>query len=199
MLTRFATLVVGLALALPPTDARSEAPLSAIDWLSDSIAEENTPVPPVLPATGNEPAVATNALPETITVTPLGQPSADEVGLASAESLGLPRNLWGSSSSAALARGLVADRSRSLPAMRDLVRALATAELDPPADGDPDTPLYFARVDALLAMGALGPAEQLLEQAGLSNPNRFSPLVRCDPADRHRKTRPVGGCAAHPI
>ena len=57
--------------------------------------------------------------------------------------------------------------------MRDLVRALATAELDPPADGDPDTPLYFARVDALLAMGALGPAEQLLEQAGLSNPNRF--------------------------
>ncbi len=173
MLTRFATLVVGLALALPPTDARSEAPLSAIDWLSDSIAEENTPVPPVLPATGNEPAVATNALPETITVTPLGQPSADEVGLASAESLGLPRNLWGSSSSAALARGLVADRSRSLPAMRDLVRALATAELDPPADGDPDTPLYFARVDALLAMGALGPAEQLLEQAGLSDPNRF--------------------------
>jgi len=154
-------------------DAQAQAPLSAIDWLSDSIAEDNAAAPPRLPAAGNEPAISTNALPEAITVTPLGQPSADEVGLVSAASLGLPRTLWGSSSSAALARAIAKDHSRSLPAMRDLVRALAIAELDPPSDADPATPLYFARVDALLAMGALGPAEQLLEQAGLSDPDRF--------------------------
>lgn len=164
-----------LVLSVAPGIGLAQAPLSAIDWLSDSIAEDNTPVPPSLnaPVPGDEPAVATNALPEAITVTPLGQPSADEVGLTSAESLGLPRNLWGSSSSAALARALSTDHSRSLPAMRDLVKALATAEFAPPADADPETPLFFARVDALLAMGALGPAEQLLEQAGLSDPDRF--------------------------
>ena len=163
-------------MAAPPAlaqGASNGAPLSVIDWLSDSLAAGDTPVPPSVSGPDGEPAVTTSALPEAITVTPLGEPSADGVGLISADSLGLPRDLWGASSGADLARRFADQNAAGLPAMRDLVQDLATAELTPPPGDDPAAPLFFARVDALLAMGALDPAERLLERAGLSEPERF--------------------------
>lgn len=150
--------------------AGDAAPLSVIDWLSDSLAVEDAPIPPAVPG---EPAVTTSALPEAITVTPLGEPSADGVGLVSAAALGLPEDLWGTSTASDLARRFANQNTNGLPAMRGLIRALATAELAPPPGDNPAAPLFFARVDALLAMGALGPAERLLERAGLSEPERF--------------------------
>lgn len=148
-------------------NAHAQAPMSAIDWLSDSVS---APVDPPLPETGD---VAVSALPEDVTVTPLGQTSFDAVGLFPVSSTGLPADLWGSSASSDLARRLRADRDNMLPAIQDLFYKLLLAEVDPPMDSGAEPVLFIARVDALLALGAVEQADALLQRAGLRNAEVF--------------------------
>jgi hypothetical protein len=109
------------------TGAAAE-PLSAIDWLSDSIAapararsRRDRPVPAAIPRCRDA---------------ALGDPLPDGIGLLSAEAAGLPRTLW---------RGSTTDETRGadrgeprdlLPSPRALLKRLLLAELDPPADAD---------------------------------------------------------------
>ncbi|MFT6452595.1 MAG: hypothetical protein ACJA06_002097 [Halocynthiibacter sp.] len=163
---RMATVAIG-ALVLPivllaPAVAQDK-PLSAIDWLTDSVA---MPVALPLPSTTPGGEVATSALPEDVSVMPLGGPVADSVGLLAASQTGLPARLWGRSTSSDIARRLSGLQSDLLPAARDLVQMLTLAELDPPFDSGPDAILFLARIDALLARGALRPAEELILRAG---------------------------------
>jgi hypothetical protein len=140
--------------------ARAEAPLSAIDWLSKSVATPAS-LPTFVPRP--EPPVSSGHVPNTITVTPLAGPSAVTIGLVSAQRAGLPRDLWGLTPSADLARLLRAEQPDTLPAIRALLNSLLIAELAPPSDADPDGALFLARVDKLLDLGALDPALALLE------------------------------------
>jgi hypothetical protein len=150
-----ATLVAGTPVLL-----LAEEPLSAIDWLSRSVA-----TPASLPrSVPNLDSPATSGRsPNKITVTPLTGPSVDAVGLISAQRAGLPRDLWGQTPSAELARLLRAERPDTLPAIRALLNSLLIAELSPPTDADPDGALFLARIDKLLDLGALDPALALLE------------------------------------
>lgn len=146
--------------------AQAETPLSAIDWLSDSIAAPRD--------YGVAPSgVSQNALPEQISVSPLGGTTLDSVGLLPPEVTGLPADLWRRSASADIARRLKADRIDILPAMQDLLYTLLLAELDPPADAGPTPVLLLARIDTLLALGALERANALLERAGSTDPELF--------------------------
>ena len=147
----------------------ANAPLSAIDWLSDSLA---TPVALPLPAAPSA-DIATSALPEDVSVTPLGGPRADAVGLRPAAELGLPATLWGRSSSADIASRITAMGGDMLPATRELFQQLLVAELDPPFDSTPQAPLFLARVDALLAQGLLAQADGLMQRAGPATPEIF--------------------------
>ncbi|WP_226781086.1 hypothetical protein [Oceaniglobus trochenteri] len=160
-----------LALCVPGV-AQAEAPLSAIDWLSDSVI---LPAPVALPrrVAPERNDIATSALPEEVTVRPLDRANPDTVGLVPARRAGLPADLWGASSSDSLARLLAAQDAPELSALRDLLKAMLTAELDPPDDSVGNTTLFLARIDALLALGALDEAAEMLDRAGRTEPIYF--------------------------
>lgn len=155
--------------------AVAQAPLSAIDWLSDSVAApaamQNRPAPE-LPAI-DEPAVTRSAQPEDITTRPIDAPTWDGAGLLSPAVTGLPRTLWGDTPTEEIARMLRRERGDALPAVQDLFYTLLLAELYPPTDSDGRGRLFLARIDKLLDMGALEQALALLEQAGPDRPELF--------------------------
>jgi len=137
------------------------APLSAIDWLSNSIA-----TPSALPERGGRTNdVSISALPSPVTTLSLDATLPDAVGLISARDAGLPSDLWGASPAAAIAARLSAEPLEMLPAMQDLLRRILLAELDPPVDANTDTSLFLARVDRLLQLGMLDEADALLDEA----------------------------------
>jgi hypothetical protein len=164
-----------LALALVPLRmaAEPEAPLSAIDWLSQSVAA--APAAPVslsdAPRVIDEPPVARDASTGEITVSPLDRPSPDGAGLLAPAITGLPAALWAGSNPETLVTLLRAERADSLPALRDLLVTLLLARADPPLPSDGS--LFLARVDRLLDIGALEPAQALLEAADRDAPEVF--------------------------
>ena len=94
------------------TLARADAPLSAIDWLSQSVT-----TPAAAPAAA-EPAVSGNALPSDVAVSVIGGPSLDSVGLLLPQSTGLPANLWGLGLTDEIAALFTQERADTLPALQ---------------------------------------------------------------------------------
>lgn len=171
-------LAVALALLGNPVAAQqvvSSTPMSAIDWLSDSV----TLPPPssasaILPPDPNEPATSTGALVAEVTMSLLEAPVLDAVGLLPASTTGLARDLWGYSRPDDLARRISNLRIEMYPSMQSLLQTLLLAELDPPKGARyGDDRLFLARVDRLLATGALDQAEALLTRAGAANARIF--------------------------
>jgi len=82
--------------------AQESAPLSAIDWLSESVTPVT--VAPAAPRAApiDEPPVTDDASAPPVTVTTLDGPSPDPVGLLPTHVTGLPRNLWATSDEATL-------------------------------------------------------------------------------------------------
>ena len=158
-----------LALCLfSPLAAQAEEPLSAIDWLSQSVA---TPAPvPVDPA---RPTATGGVTQGSVAVTVIGAPSADAVGLLPPKVTGLPVNLWGPGRTNDIAALLTAERVDSLPALRGLLLTVLLAEALPPADAGTAATLLMARIDKLLDMGALDQARALLDAAGSRDPGLF--------------------------
>jgi hypothetical protein len=146
----------------------AEDPLSAIDWLSQSVTPVVQPVKPK-PV---EPAVTTGALPEDVSVSVLGGPNADAVGLLPSRVTGLPHNLWGMGGAADIATLIGAERTDTLPALRQLMVTLLLAEADPPVDSAGGMVLR-SRVDKLLDLGALDQAEALIAAAGPGDAELF--------------------------
>lgn len=153
----------------------ADAPLSAIDWLSQSVATPATlPRAVPLPAPGaRAPTSAGVPAPNEITVAPLGRRPPAALGLVTASRSGLPLDIWTQSQSGELARLVRAERPDALPAVRGLLYTLLLAEFSPPRDGDPQNALFLARIDKLLDMGALDPALALLEMLEKPDPESF--------------------------
>ena len=147
----------------------AEAPLSAIDWLSQSV----TPVAQPANPKPVEPPVTTGPLPEDVTVTVLGGPNPDAVGLLSSQVTGLPRNLWGMGGATDIATLIAAERVDTLPALRQLLVTILLAEADPPSDSGAGGAVLRTRVDKLLDLGALDQAEALIAAAGGSDAELF--------------------------
>lgn len=164
--------VLAVALIFATTvGAEPGPPLSAIDWLSDSVTISATK-----PAPGrvqlSEPAVSDNALPEPVVVAPLGGPVSDGVGITP-ETLGLPADLWQNSTMEDVKRRLAETAMPRLPAARSLLRALLVAAAPAPAGSRDGTEMFLARVDALLGLGRLDDARDLLEQSQHETPQPF--------------------------
>lgn len=141
--------------------AAAQAPLSAIDWLSQSLATA-----PGIGLSG-EPAISSNgALPENVSVSVLGKTSADSVGLLAPSVTGFPRTLWGMGQTGEIASAVVASRLDGLPALQSLLLTLLLAEADAPSDSAGGSALLIARVDKLLEIGALEQARALLQASG---------------------------------
>lgn len=155
------------AAVLPGVLFAQEGPLSAIDWLSDSIDETVVAAPP----SDAPPA----SLPTDVAVLPLGAPVPDSAGLVDAADLGLDPGLWGRSSAADLAAALarVPDNPDAPASLRRFVTDLMQARLDPPIDAGVDQGFFLARLDRLLASGHLDAAKAMIAEAGVTEPQRF--------------------------
>ena len=164
-------LLVPLILAPQLLAAQQSSPLSAIDWLSQSVVAPAT-TPALKPAL-NEPPVASSAGVPQVTVTALDAPAPAPIGLLSSDVTGLPKTLWSASSSQDLVPLLQATRTDALPAVQDLLMTLLLAEAEPPVGDRADGPLFLARVDKLLDIGALEPALALLVQGDNLQPDLF--------------------------
>ena len=159
----FALLSAGSAVA-----EEEGAPLSAIDWLSDSI---DLPADNATLGRDETPA----QLPTDVTVMSLDAPVPDSAGLRPASELGLQPGLWGRSSAADLARTLadLPDGAEAPPTAMTFLRDLLSVEFQPPVDAAIDDSFFLARIDRLLAMGHLKLAEELLKSAGPTEAKRF--------------------------
>ena len=175
MPTRLGALaVVGLVLSAPPI--RAQEPLSAIDWLSSSVTTSagstvGLPAKPEKPA--EAPVTSGGALPQDVAVSVLDGPSPDGIGMLSPATTGLPRDLWGMGLEAEIRAAIAKERNDLLPALQSLTMTLMLAEAAPPADSSGTGALLLARIDRLLAMGALDQAASLLEAAPAGDPELF--------------------------
>lgn len=146
--------------------AQDAGPMSAIDWLSDSLAEPSQ----VGPA---EPPVEGGASVAEVTVTPLGaeqEPRPDAIGLLAPHMTGLPADLWAGSDAEVIARLIREEQTAMLPAAQALLLKILLAETDPPESDDPEgDTVFLARIDKLLQMGALDQAHALLSRAGTAS------------------------------
>ena len=179
--------LLATAAAAGPVWAQKK-PLSAIDWLSKSVsapaaegvqpAPQDAPAPPARPVASNGtaatlPAVAgetavtkSGALPAQVAVSVLGGPSPDAVGLLPPGVTGFPRALWGMGRSADIGTAIAQVRLDGLPSLQALLLTLLLSEAEAPADAAGSGGLLVARIDKLLAIGALDQAQALLQAAG---------------------------------
>lgn len=160
--------VVALTLLSVPVQAQAVGqPLSAIDWLSDTVSR------PAAPARPEEVPAMRPGAPEAISTTILAARNLDAVGIIPASVAGLDDGLWRASEQARLAALWRSDRPEPLPALRDLMRVLLLAELDPPHDADGSGAFLLLRIDLLLEAGALDAAAALVEAAGPPSADLF--------------------------
>jgi len=150
---------------------QSDRPLSAIDWLSNSVE-----APRVAAATPprqrlDEPPVSKGAGTPQIIVTPLDDTVAVAIGTLPQSLTGLPQDLWVKSDPAELATLIQAQAEPALPALRDLFTTLLLAQADaPPGDAEA---LLLARIDKLLDLAALREALDLTRAADPTDPDLF--------------------------
>lgn len=168
---RLPLILCGFLFANP---VHSQSPLSAIDWLEKPL---RVPVvvakPMALPNKHTiEPAVTHTADVPLVTVTELGQPNIGAVGLLPSNITGLPRTLWENTDSDRLAALIGALNVDDYPAMQSLLYTLLLAEVDPPKDNAKSQDsaisdkILLTRIDKLMDLGAVEPAEAMLLRAG---------------------------------
>lgn len=152
------TRLFALALCFPCA-VQAQAPLSVIDWL-------NSPSDFTLPGTVLlEPPVTDTGLQPEISVTPLEELSPP-LGLVASSVTGLPIDLWRGSDPERLAKLIGRVQVRNLPAMQTLLYTLLLSETRPPSGKDSAETLLLARLDRLMQLGAVDPAQALVELAG---------------------------------
>ncbi len=136
-----------------------DAPLSAIDWLDQLTATPAAPPP--------EPATTRSGLAPKIDVVALDDNSVRLTGLVPATTTGLPEDLWEASDATDLTDALSALGVPNVRASQSLLYSLLLTESRPPV-GDAMV-FQLARLDALVALGALEPALALVESIGPQN------------------------------
>ncbi|RRH76415.1 hypothetical protein [Falsigemmobacter faecalis] len=159
-------LLLTAALLGPGAALAQGRPLSAIDWLSDTVAR---PAPRVVPEAPLRPLGA----PEAIVTTPLSARNPDGIGALTAKVTGIDPQFWARSDAQVLKAKLRDEGPEPLPALRDLIQMLMLAELDPPMNGDGQGGFLLARIDRLLSFGALEAAQELVTAAGPPTPDLF--------------------------
>lgn len=158
--------LAGASLLVSAGAGLADEPLSAIDWLSDSITA------PVV-SSAPEPAASPGRPVEAIVTSPIDGPRPDAVGLLPPSVTGLPARLWGSGDPAEIARLLRRESVDTLPAGQALLTTILLAEAEPPDAALPDGALLLARIDKLLDLGLVEEAGALLERAGVTSPELF--------------------------
>ncbi len=161
--------VICLALGGGPAAGQAESPLSAIDWLSSSVATPAKPLPPPEPGV----AAAGGALPQNVIVSVLDGPSPDAAGVLPARVTGFPNDIWGLGETEKIAALISIKRDDALPSLQRLLMTLMLAQASAPADAGGRGILLRARIDKLLEMAALEEADALIAASGKMTPEIF--------------------------
>lgn len=103
----------------------------------------------------------------------LDAPNPGAAGLLQPRVTGLPASLWRGSDPATI-RALIKATDPAVPALQHLMRTLMLAEADPPGFGPDGVAHLAARIDWLVARGAVDEAEALLQIGGLETPELFA-------------------------
>lgn len=159
-----------LGLSALATSTAANEPLSAIEWLERRPAQIVTPLP--APQKIDEPPVADKITTPPIAVTALGAPERGAAGLLPSSVTGLPRTLWTGSDAQALSDRLGRIAPEGHPALLSLLYTLLLAEADAPF-GAASERFLQARARKLISLGAIDPAQALLERAGANDPVLF--------------------------
>lgn len=166
-------LALTLVILAGSASAQAADPLSAIDWLSQSVvtlpAQQTAPSKPKI----TEPPVSATATSPSVRVTSLDAPSADPIGLLPTNITGLPRDLWAGSLATDVATLMSGQRVDGIPAAQSLLRMIILAEADAPITPDAESTLFLARIDKLLDIGALDPALEMLNLTEAKTPPIF--------------------------
>lgn len=167
-----------VAQTAPAPSAGPGAPMSAIGWLGENSANLPTvlhsPTGPLVSPLLDEPPVAASGTSPEVEIMPLGTPTPGSAGLLPMSVTGLPRSLWTASDTATLS-SLFAAVDPAVPALSALLFTLLLAEADAPVARDGGARFLAARLDRLLAEGAVDPGLALIEQAGrITSPALFS-------------------------
>lgn len=143
------------------------APLSAIDWLSQSVITSPNATESTLPITPGETPVTTGgALPQDVSISVLGAPSLDGIGILRPATTGFPSMLWGLAQAQDVIPAVAQARVNAIPALQGLLITVLLAETTPPIGGTDH--LLLARIDKLLQIGALDQAYALIEAVGIT-------------------------------
>lgn len=165
MCNRLSAVLLAFSCGIGSVQAQDEEPLSAIDWL--------TQTPTVTIDIAQEPPVADAGDTPQVSVSPLGNSSRDAVGLLPSNVTGLPNSLWENSRSTDLSALVTGMPEESLPAIQALMYTLLLAEANPPKDAQGNDKLLLARIDKLVALGAIEQAYALLERAAPDRADLF--------------------------
>ncbi|MDE0968873.1 MAG: hypothetical protein OSA51_05640 [Octadecabacter sp.] len=156
------------------------APLTAIDWLSESVEQPDFfIIAPVLGTKSirapdvSEVPVTNSAIMPDVSVIELSDTEPRILGLLPPSSTGLPTNLWDGSDTATLIELLQAGQINTLPAIQELFFTLTITQANPPRETAIPDAFLLARVDKLLDLGALEPAQAMLQAATPDSPNLF--------------------------
>ncbi len=147
----------------------AQAPLSAIDWLSESIKNPPTDyefrlepeplIPPILPEIDMQ--------------TEIFGTSVDSIGLLAPSVTGFSANLWGNMSSSEVIDSLNAFPTRGMPEAKSLFVRILLAQSNPPFAISQDGEILSARIKRLFQMGALDEAEALISTIQTLTPPVF--------------------------
>ncbi len=174
-----------VALFLSASAATAQQPLSAIDWLSESLSQPPNFVisPPsphnVLPGSG-------------IISSSLDLVSREAAGLLPPEITGFPSQLWGDMPADEVIQLLKNHAPNGTTELHSLYRNILLAQANPPIDARTEKSPLLTRIDLLISMGALDEAETLINLAGVNSPDIFAQWF--DVAVLANRTRAV--CAA---
>lgn len=158
---------LSVALCIAPM-ALAQAPLSAIDWLTESI---NHPPEFQVPA-GIAPLIET--IPHEILVKKgLAPVSPDAIGLLSPDMTRFSADLWGGMQAAEIAELLTIFQNDGPPESQILFHRLLLAQANPAPDDTQNGLVLQARVKRLTSMGALDAAESLIGFATTDSPRIF--------------------------
>ncbi len=148
--------------------ASAQAPLSAIEWLSDSI---KNPPEFVIP-TDTTPLVVPHIMGISVEngLTPV---SPDAIGLLSPALTGFSAGLWGDMLAGDIADLLTNFPNEGTPEARSLFRRILLAQANPAPNDIQNGLVLQARVARLLDIGALDAAEALIALAPVTNPSIF--------------------------
>ncbi len=154
------------ALLLSAQAAMAEAPLSAIDWLSESLSQPpNFVIAP--------PSPSSTRLGSSIFSSSLDLVSRDAAGLLSPEITGFPARLWGDMPADQVIKALQNHKPAGVPELHSLFRNLLLAQADPPLGTSEQVSPLLTRIDLLMKIGALDEAETLINLAGVTEPEIF--------------------------